>query len=82
MALDRYQPVDRLTKLVVCYVLLALAPFVAAGAWFALVVWDGSILLSFAFDLTDALGFAAVLSSFGLLVSPPMRRYADVSAPG
>jgi drug/metabolite transporter (DMT)-like permease len=44
-------------------------------AWVVLVVIEGVVLISFAFDFTKAFLFIADLASFALLVSPPMRRY-------
>ena len=44
-------------------------------AWVVLVVLEGGILISFAFDFTDAFAFVASVVSFALLLSPPMRRY-------
>ncbi len=44
-------------------------------AWISLVVFEGVVLISFAFDFTNAFYFFANLTSLALLVSPPMRRY-------
>lgn len=44
-------------------------------AWVVLVVLEGGILISFAFDFTDAVAFIVSVVSFALLISPPMRRY-------
>jgi K+ transporter len=43
-------------------------------AWVVLLVFEAAVLISFAFDFTDALALAASVVRFGLLVSPPMQR--------
>jgi integral membrane sensor domain MASE1 len=44
-------------------------------AWLALVLFQGVVLISFAFDFTTAPAFVLNAASFALLVSPPIRRY-------
>src|SRR3954453_22899228 len=44
-------------------------------AWALLAVFEAAVLISFAFDFTNALALGANLASLALLVSPWMRRY-------
>jgi hypothetical protein len=44
-------------------------------AWIVLTVFQGGVLLSFAFDFGSVAAFALNLIAFALLVSSPMRRH-------
>jgi hypothetical protein len=46
-------------------------------AWLVLVVLDGALLVSFAFDFTSVGAFLRVLAGFALVCSPQMRRYVQ-----
>jgi hypothetical protein len=44
-------------------------------AWFVFAVFQGFVLISFAWSFTSAVGLLGNLVSFGLLISPPMRAF-------
>jgi hypothetical protein len=44
-------------------------------AWFALVVFQGAVLVSYAFDFTSVPSLLLNALSFALLTSKPMRRF-------
>ena len=55
--------------------LLAALAFRKRWAWVVLVLIEGTILVSFAFNFASVIGFVCALLGFGLLLSPQMRRF-------
>jgi hypothetical protein len=55
--------------------LLAGLAFRKRWAWVVLVVIEGAILVSFAFDFASVVGFICALVSVALLLSPQMRGF-------
>lgn len=59
-------------------IFLAVLLALAAGrrwAWLLLVLFEGFVLLSFAWNFSSVISFALVLLSYLLLISRPMRRH-------
>lgn len=48
--------------------------------WMILVIFDGFVVISYAWEWSGAVTFVVNLAAFALLLSPPMRRYVGARA--
>jgi hypothetical protein len=71
---ERAHSIAPVASVIFLVVLAALATG-RRSAWFLLLVFEGFVLMSFAWNFTSIVSLVLVLLSFLLLISPPMRSH-------